>query len=142
MKDLNFDTGVVTYNLNGTCEVSFNPTDSTFAEKLFNAFGTLDQKQEDYKARAQAVKTAEGKRELFDLANAMDAEMRDIINETFGQDVCTALFGEMNVYSLADGLPVWANLMLTVMDEMDSAFAREQKAQSPRIRKYSAKYHK
>lgn len=139
MKDLNFDTGVVTYNLNGACEVSFNPTDSTFVERLFTAFDTLDKKQEDYKAEAEKNK---GTREIFTTARKLDTEMRDIINETFEEDVCTPLFGEMNVYALADGLPVWANLMLAVMDETDSAFAREQKAQSPRIRKYSAKYHK
>ena len=28
MKDLIFDTGLVTYNINGKCEFSFNPTDS------------------------------------------------------------------------------------------------------------------
>lgn len=139
MKDLNFDTGVVTYRLNGTCDVGFNPTDSAFIERLFNAFDTLDKKQEAYKAEAERNK---GTREIFATARKLDAEMREIINETFEQDVCSALFGGMNIYALADGLPVWANLMLAVMDETDSAFAREQKAQSPRIRKYSEKYHK
>lgn len=139
MKDLNFDTGVVTYRLNGTCDVSFNPTDSAFVERLFNAFDTLDKKQEAYKAEAERNK---GTREIFATARKLDAEMREIINDTFEQDVCSALFGGMNIYALADGLPVWANLMLAVMDETDSAFAREQKAQSPRIRKYSEKYHK
>lgn len=139
MKDLNFDTGVVTYRLNGTCDVSFNPTDSAFIERLFNAFDTLDKKQEAYKAEAERNK---GTREIFATARKLDAEMREIINETFEQDVCSALFGGMNIYALADGLPVWANLMLAVMDETDSTFAREQKAQSPRIRKYSEKYHK
>ena len=32
MKELNFDSGLVTYSLNGKCEVSFNPTDSNFVE--------------------------------------------------------------------------------------------------------------
>mgnify|MGYP000858518948 CR=1 FL=1 len=50
MKDLIFDTGLVTYNINGKCEFSFNPTDSAFVEKLFNAFDILDKKQDAYKA--------------------------------------------------------------------------------------------
>lgn len=50
--------------------------------------------------------------------------------------------GKMNVYALSDGLPVWVNLMLAVMDEIDTAFAREQKQTNPRIAKYTAKYHK
>ena len=84
MKELSFDSGLVTYSLNGKCEVSFNPTDSNF-------------------------------------------------------DV---LFGGMNVYALANGLPVWCNLMLAVMDEIDSSFAREQKATNPKLQKYLNKYQK
>ena len=54
MKELNFETGLVTYSLNGgKCQLSFNPTDSNFVEKLFNAFDTLDKKQEAYKAERQ-----------------------------------------------------------------------------------------
>lgn len=48
----------------------------------------------------------------------------------------------MNVYALANGLAVWCNLMLAVMDEVDSTYAREQKATNPRIAKYTAKYQK
>lgn len=139
MKDICFDTGVVTYNINGRCELMFNPTDSAFVERLFNAFDTLDKKQESYKAEVE--KTA-NKREIFDTARKMDEEMRDIINEVFSTDVCTAVFGDMNVYALADGLPVWANLMLAIMDEVDTTFAREQKATNPRLAKYTKKYHK
>ena len=111
-----------------TCEFSFNPTDSGFVEKLFNAFDTLDKKQETYKAEVE--KTA-NKRDIFDTARKMDDEMREIINEVFHVDICSALFGEMNLYALADGLPVWANLMLAVMDEVDTTFSREQKATNP-----------
>lgn len=139
MKELNFDTGLVTYSLNGKCEFSFNPTDSNFVERLFNAFDTLDKKQETYKTE---VEKNTNKREIFETARKMDEEMREIIQDVFGFDVCGALFGEMNVYAMADGLPVWANLMLAVMDEIDTTFAREQKAQNPRISKYTKKYHK
>lgn len=139
MKELNFDTGLVTYSINGKCELAFNPTDSTFVEKLFNAFDTLDKKQEAYKAEVE--KTA-NKREVFETARKMDEEMRDIINEVFGFDVCTLLFDTMNVYALADGLPVWSNLMLGIMDEVDTTFARESKLTNPRIQKYTKKYHK
>lgn len=139
MKELTFDSGVVSYSLNGKCEVSFNPTDGTFAERFFNAFDELDRKQEAYKAE---IETAKGNREIFDVARRLDAEMRVMIDKTFDQPVCEALFGTMNVYAMADGLPVWANLMLCVMDEMDTSFAYEQKRTNSRISKYTAKYHK
>ena len=139
MKELSFATGLVTYDLNGAAQVTFNPTDSAFVERLFNTFDALDKKQEAYKAEVEKVAD---KREIFDIARRRDAEMRSMIDETMGQPVCEALFGGMNVYAMADGLPVWANLLLAVMDEVDTSFAREQKATNPRIQKYTAKYHK
>nr|DAI97560.1 MAG TPA: hypothetical protein [Caudoviricetes sp.] len=122
-----------------TCDIVFNPTDSVFVEKLFTAFDTLDKKQEAYKVD---IEKTGNKREVFEIARKMDEEMREIIGEVFGFDICAALFGEMNVYALADGLPVWANLMLAIMDEVDTVFAREQKATNPRVARYTKKYHK
>lgn len=139
MPELSFETGVVSFSLNGKCEVSFNPTDSFFVERLFNAFDALDQKQETYKDELSRIA---GKREVFDFSRKRDAEMRKILDETFETPISEALFGGMNVYAIADGLPVWCNLMLAVMDEVDTGFAREQKAMNPRIQKYTAKYHK
>lgn len=131
--------GIISYTINGKATISFNPTDAGFVEKLFNTFDTLDKRQDDYKARVSALAD---KREIFAVAREMDAEMRDLIDGVFGVPVCTELFGDMNVYAMADGLPVWCNLMLAVMDEVDTTFAREQKATNPRIAKYTAKYHK
>lgn len=139
MAELKFSTGLVTYKVNGVCELSFNPTDSDFVEQLFNAFDTLDRKQDAYKA--MVGKTA-NKREIFEVARKMDLEMREIIDGIFERPICKDIFGRMSTYALADGLPIWCNFMLAVMDEIDTTFAREQKATNPRISKYTAKYHK
>lgn len=138
------DSGVVTKTLQTTdgkeCSFSFNPLDIGFSKKLFDAFDKLDAKQEKYKDEVQ--KNA-NKREVFEIGKNMDAEMRDLINEeVFGFDICGALFGSMNMYALANGLPVWANLMFAMVDEMDTAYAREQKLTNARISKYTKKYHK
>ena len=139
MKNLTFETGLVTYDLNGAVQVTFNPTDSAFVERLFRTFDALDRKQDTYKAE---VEQAAGSREIFDIARRRDEEMLAMIDETLGQPVCGVLFGGMNVYAMADGLPVWCNLMLALMDEVDTSFSREQKATNPRIQKYTAKYHR
>lgn len=139
MPDIKFETGKVTYTLNGDTAVSFNPTDSAFVEKLFNAFDTLDKRQDAYKAEVEKLGD---KREIFDIARKRDAEMREIIDGVFDAPVCKALFGGMNVYAMADGLPAWANLMLAVMDEIDTSFAKQKKLTDPRISKYLARYHK
>ena len=49
MKELNFDTGLVTYDLNGKAEVTFNPSDSNFVERLYSAFEDLDKKQGNFR---------------------------------------------------------------------------------------------
>lgn len=139
MKELNFETGIVAYSLGGKVEVAFNPTDNNFVERLYRAFETLDKKQDEYK---QTVERLANKREIFDFARVCDQEMRQIIDEVLAAPVCEQLFGTMSVYAVADGLPVWANLMLAIMDEVDAIFAREQKRTNPRISKYTAKYHK
>lgn len=139
MKELNFESGLVTYSLNGKCEVSFNPTDSNFVERLYNAFEELDKKQEGYKAQIEKMSN---KREIFDFARERDSEMRGVIDGIFDAPVCDSVFGGMNVYSVAGGLPVWCNLILAIMDEIDTTFTREQKATNPRLKKYLAKYQR
>lgn len=137
MKELSFETGLVTYDLNGSAQVTFNPTDSAFVERLFNTFDALDKKQDAYKAEVD--RTADS-REVFDVARRWDAEMRAMIDDVFQQPVCEALFGTMNVYAMASGLPAWVNLLLTIMEEIDTTFAQEQKATNPRLQKYMDKY--
>lgn len=139
MNTLNFDTGVVTFTVNDRAEVSFNPTDSNFVERLFNTFDGLDKRQDAYK---EEVSRIADKRKIFELTRRLDEEMRVMIDDIFQQPVCESIFGSMNVYALADGLPVWCNFLLVVMDQIDTTFAREQKAQNPRIAKYTAKYHR
>lgn len=139
MKELRFDTGLVSYKLNDAVEVAFNPADMAFVERLFNIFDTLDKKQSEYdKEKAENIDA----RQFFDTARRLDGEMRGMIDEVFGQPVSDALFGGMNVYAFAGGLPVWCNLMFAVMEEIDSGIVQEKTALNPRIQKYTAKYHK
>lgn len=137
MELLRIETGEKEYSLNECCTVRFNPTDSAFVEKLYNAFSELDARQDAWQKEAAEVKD---NREVFRLARRRDAEMRDVINGVFAVDVCTPVFGGINVYALAGGLPLWANLLLAVMDTIDSAFSKEKADSNPRIAKYLNKY--
>ena len=139
MQTLNFSTGLITYSVNGQCELRFNPTDSAFVERVYHTFETLDGKQVEYQRRVEA---AAGTREIFTIARELDGEMRALLDETLGTGVCAALFGAMNVYALADGLPVWSNLLLAVLDVVDAGFADERQKTDPRVAKYVSKYKK
>lgn len=139
MAQLKIDTGIVEYDLNDAVTVRFNPTDADFIERLYNTFSGLDKKQEEINASMNKVKT---NAEVFDLARKYDAEMRDMINGLFESDICTPLFGKTNVYALASGCPLWFNLLMVIMDEIDTSVTAQHKAKNPRIEKYIKKYHK
>ena len=139
MKELRFQSGQEEFDLNGKIKVQFNPTDSFFVEKLYKAFEQLDQKQEQ---RQKEVAGMTDPQQVFAFSREMDREMRAILDGVFDVPVSEAVFGEMNAYSMADGLPVWCNLLLAVMEVIDATLAREQKATNPRIQKYTAKYRR
>ena len=134
---IKFDTGAVEYSINDAVTVTFNPTDLAFVERVFNIFDHMDEKQEEYNS---AISKVEKNAEVFAVFRSIEGEMREMIDDVFGAEVCQSIFGNMSVFALAEGLPLWANLMLALIDEMDVAFAKEKKATNPRIKKYTAKY--
>lgn len=141
MTEIKFDTGLEEYTLKGVGEakVYLNPTDTNFVERLFSTFEKLDTQQEEYK---NEVNGAKDNKSIFEIARKRDAEMRVLIDGVFDADVCKPLFGSMNVYAMADGLPVWCNLMLAILDIVKESFDREQKAIDPRVEKFVKKYRK
>lgn len=140
--ELNFALGVKEYivrGVNGEYTLRFNPTDAVFIERLYDAFVALDKKQDAYN---EEIKRCGDKKEVFEIARRRNAEMREIIDGIFGEPICEAIFGNMSLYALADGLHVWTNFMFALMDEADSTYSREQKATNPRLKKYTEKYHR
>ena len=138
MKSLSFSDGLEEYSLNDRVTVRFNPTDASFLERLAALFEKLDALQEEV-AAAQETTPEE---EVFPLARSLDARMRSLLDEFFGVSVCEPLFGSMNLFASAGGLPVWANLLLAVSEEVESAMQGELTAREARIAKYTEKYKK
>ena len=139
MENLNFSDGKKTFLVNGKCEITFNPTDAAFAGKLYDVFETLEHKQ---KARKSLADTNATGREIFDQMRQIDKEMRDAIDGVFEAQVCDAVFGEMNLYAYGDGMPVWANFLLTIIDQFDEGIKREKALSNEKIAKYVKKYHR
>lgn len=142
MQELNINSGLETFNLNGVIEVTINPTDITFIEKLYCAFEDSDKLAEVYEAK---IEKADG-RDKFVLASELDCNIREHVNAIFEQDICTALFGNTHVCALSDGIPLWANLLFKFMDIVNDNTSEELKKTSSRItqyaKKYTSKYHK
>ena len=137
-KSLTFDTGLVEYEINGMAKARFNPTDAAFVGRLYKAVTELEARQEEFQGRVDEI--GEDGEKMFAYASERDAEMRGIIDGLLGGGVADALFPDMNCYALADGLPVWVNLMLAVAEEVDAAFTEQQKKGDPRAKAYSDKY--
>lgn len=139
MRELTFDSGVVSYSLNGKCEVSFNPADRVFAERLYNTVDEMGKLQDEYTKKAKALQGPEG---VFDLARERDVEMGKVLDGLFNAPVCEAVFGSMSLCAFANGFPIWLNLMLSILDEIEANIGDIQKQTDPRIAKYKAKYAK
>lgn len=142
---LTFDTGVKEYELNGAAKVYFNPTDTSFVERVYNAFTSLESKQEDFKKEVDSVKDDSDK--MFSYAKKRDIEMREIVDELLGEGVSDAVFTDpqgrsINCYALAGGIPVWMNLMFGIAETISDAFTAEEKKKDPRLQKLSGKYAK
>lgn len=139
MKEIKVDTGLVTYSINEKCEITFNPTDTSFVEKLFNTLNAVEALQKEYETQAEAVRD---NAEIFEFARAKDKEMRSLIDNSLGAPVCDAVFGDVNVHALAKGLPLWCNLLFALIDEVGAGYMREKKAMNPRVEEYLKKYRK
>lgn len=162
MQELNFATGRVKYKVNGGAVIEFNPTDTEFSRRVLDIFRGLAEKQEEYAkaltadepdmakalddpdAAKQAVAQADA---VLDTVAKMDKDMRAAIDSAFeAPGTADAVFGTASLYAYADGLPLWANFLMAVIDEMPASAEKQAQMTDPRLRKYvgkySAKYHK
>lgn len=130
MKELSFETGVVEYQVNGGEVIRFNPADNRFVERLHGLFEKLGSAQQEIPEN-EAV---------FERIREKEAEMRADIDGVFGEGTCRKVFPGVGVYALAGGLPLWANFLLAVLDEVERVMHEQQRAANPRVEKYMEKY--
>lgn len=128
-KALTFETGLVEYDINGKATARFNPTDESFVQRLYDTFNTLDGLQQMFANDKDFSRFAE-----------LDKDMRASIDGLLGDGVADALFDDMNCYALAGGLPVWANLVLALLDEVSDAYEREFGQSDARMKAHEKKY--
>lgn len=136
MSELRFDTGVQSFQINGGVSVEFCPTDSDFAKKLWNLFEELESRQHEYAKRTENENDA---KKILDLASQCDKEIREKIDAIFGKPICADVF-KTNVLALGDGLPVWANLLLSVLDQMDTGFDVQKAKTNARVKQYTERW--
>lgn len=139
MKELIIDTGLKQYKLAEDCVVEFNPTDSEFASKLFDTYEKLESMQKEYK---EALEKETNNKAIMEKSKDFNNKIKEALNAVFDRDICTPICGDISVFALSDGMPIWAKILLVIIDEMNDAFTAEQKKQRAQIDKYTKKYHR
>ena len=107
--------------------------------KVYLALKDLEGKQ---KEQAEAREESGDIQAVFDRLHALDQEMRGVLDGLFGDGLCEKVFGEMSLYALADGFPVWENFLLAVIDLFYDSLKREAALSDKRIQKHVQKYHR
>lgn len=140
MSIISFDTGLKTYDLTDECQVRFNPTDTGFIEKVYNAIEAVDVAIKKYEPKVTA---AEPGAELFNVLHEYDNVLCGIADGLFNIPVSDAVFAEVRPSALGDnGLPICLNLILAIYEECDAKAIERKGRQSKTVEKYTKKYHK
>lgn len=138
MDALNFSTGVKTFDVNhGAAQICYNPTDVNFVSRLYDLFLACAERYEADKDKKFPDNAA-----FFEYARQRDSEVHDGIDELFGEGSAAAVFQGISSYAMAEGLPLWTNFLLMVIDTVPEEMSRQVKASKPRVEKYLKKYHR
>ena len=132
--DIKINTGAKEFNFDGKVSIWINPTDPVFIGKMRETFQDLQKKQDEVKEKLDNAE------DIFEVCVQIDAEMREALLKLFGKDIVTPLVGDMNVYALADGMPIWAQILISLMDGIESYVAEENEKASEKIKAYTEKY--
>lgn len=135
MSELNFQTGVKSYTVNGGEEITFEPGSALFANKVISAFERCQEA-----TRNSGIDNAQDVEAACEATIALEKAVRAEINAAFGYDVCAKVFPGTSAIAIAGGLPVWVNFIMAVVDEIDCNMDDSQEKASERIRKYTDKY--
>lgn len=134
-------SNVQEYNINDKAIIRFNPMDTGFVKRFLDACEELAKRQEAFGKEAEEA-PAEN---FFPVAEKADSDMREIINGLFGEDICTPIFDKMSMTAISEGLPLWLNFMLAIMDEISDTVEKVKASRierNPALAKYLSKFDK
>ena len=131
--EIKVNTGLVDYDLGGKVTVSLNPTDLSFGDRLYDAIDKMSALQDE------PVPEGETKEVLVAMIDK-DRRAREIIDGLFEKEVCRPLYGTISLFAIADGLPLWANLLMAILEQMQIGAEKRRAEVEKKIKKYTDKY--
>ena len=156
-RNITFADGLQTFTINGGYEIRFQPTDLKFAERIFSVMEEMSEIQTryaamgenalpdvDFSAMNENSETAQAytreTRERFDAFQQIDSELRNRIDALLGDGAAKGIFGGTNLTAHADGLPIWLNLLLALLDVFPEQAKKEAGLSDERLKAVTARY--
>lgn len=136
MGALSYTAGKQEYTLPGGSVIYFDPCDSEFANKVVVAFRNCHKIQKSF-----PEKPFEDLDEQLAFIQKMNADIREEIDKAFDAEVCTKACCGSSPISISDGLPVWMNFLMAVIDEIDANMPEGEKRSRARVQQYMDKYN-
>lgn len=153
---LSLDTGLKEYAVNNAV-IRMNPTDMTTAQAIFDAMEKMGGIQAKYAAmgqddlpevdfdaisgdEAKAAEYAAQTQNRLDAFRQVDMELQAEIDSLFGEGTAQGVFGSMSLTAYADGLPVWLNLLLALLDQFPEAAKAQAGMSDERLKAVTARY--
>lgn len=128
--NLNFDSGIKEYTINGDPSrvIRINPSD----------FGIIE-RAEKAKAALEKLSIDPGEEHYAEAVLSMDRAVREQIDAIFGEGTSQTAFGDVNCVSLAGGSPIFLNFLNAILPEVEKAISDERKKSDANIKKYTSR---
>lgn len=135
MRSINFSTGTREYKINedDSRVIRINLSDLNMASRMDEMQSRIDALTQKYSGI---------KKPAPEQLAEMDSSIRSIINYAFGTDICTPAFGEVNVMSPVEGVPLFRKFFeafLPVLKADVNAMKLEKPEVRPEVNKYLEK---
>lgn len=136
MGALNYTAGKRQYTLPSGAVIHFDPCDSEFANKIIVAVRNCNKIQNSFPKEPFTDLD-----EQLNFIQKMNGDIREEIDKAFGEPVCEKACCGSSPISLSDGLPVWMNFLMAVIDEIDANMPEGEKRSRARVQQYMDKYN-
>lgn len=136
MGTLSYNAGKREYTLPGGGVILFDPCDSEFANRVIVAFRNCQEVQKRF--------PKEGFSDLDEQLSCIQGINNDIrkeIDSVFGEGAADKACCGSSPISISDGLPVWMNFLMAVIDEIDANMPEGEKRSRARVQQYMDKYN-
>lgn len=135
MGNLSYSAGGKAYTLNGGETICFDPCDAEFANRIVVAFRNCSEIQKRYPEESFADID-----EQLVFIQKMNADICEEIDKAFDAEVCKKACCGSSPCAISDGLPVWMNFLMAVIDEIDANMPEGEKRSRARVQQYTEKY--